>query len=415
MNTHAAGGPCAHHAAVIELLRLRGPLPRAELARQLDLSAATLTRVVDGLLADGLVERAGRSAERECGPGRVGRPGELLALRGAARAVVAVDLGGTKMFGALVDLAGTIEGEQYVRHGAKGEQAVEALCDLIAGLLAVPRPAGQLICGIGVGAPGVTCAAEGIITFAPALDWRDVPLAAILRERFDLPAFVENDVNLAALGEAGYGAARGCPNAVCLAIGTGIGAGLVIDGRLYHGHTHSAGEVGYMIPGVEHLALRPAGFGIYESLASGSAIAERGQRLAAEQGVGAGVATSLPFPSPGDTGQECEQSSPAPAPTMTAEDVFAAARAGEGWAMQAISETVDLLSIGIANIAGLLDPEVIVIGGGVARSADLLIEPIRARLDGALPALPRLVASPLGYRAGVLGAVKLVVDSLLVA
>ena len=90
------------------------------------------------------------------------------------------------------------------------------------------------------------------------------------------------------------------------------------------------------------------------------------------------------------------------------------ARDGVGWAVQAVAETVDLLSVGIANIAGLLDPEVIVFGGGVARSADLLIEPIRRRLDGALPELPRLAVSPLGYRAGVLGAVKLVVDSLAV-
>jgi glucokinase len=301
-----------------------------------------------------------------------------------------------------------------VRHEAKGEHAIEALCGLIEDLLAAPRPAGQPVCGIGVGAPGVTVADQGIVTFAPALDWRDVPLVRILSERFRLPVCVENDVNLAALGEVGYGAARGCRNAVCMTIGTGIGAGVVIDGKLYHGHTHSAGEVGYMIPGVEHLGLRPIGFGIFESLASGSAIAARGMHI-----VGAGFPrpglSSLPFANH-EPGQGCNRSDYIdPAPTMSAEDVFAAARDGVGWAVQAVNETVDLLSVGIANIASLLDPEVIVIGGGVARSADLLIEPIRARLEGALPALPRLEVSTLGYRAGVLGAVKLVVDSLIVA
>jgi predicted NBD/HSP70 family sugar kinase len=384
-----AKGHGAHRAEVIELLRLHGPLPRGDLARELGLSAATLSRVVAGLLADGLVERAGRGSDNHRDSARAGRPGELLAFRGVAYAVAAVDLGGTKMFGAVADLAGDIGCERYVRHEAKGEHAIEALCGLIEELLAAPRPAGQPVCGIGVGAPGVTIADQGIVTFAPALDWRDVPLARILFERFRLPVCVENDVNLAALGELGYGAAQGCRNAVCMTIGTGIGAGIIIDGRLYHGHTHSAGEVGYIIPGVEHLGLRPVGFGIFESLASGSAIEERGRRLAEGQGN--------------------------PTPTRSAEDVFAAARDGAGWALQAVDETVDLLSVGIANIASLLDPEVIVIGGGVARSADLLIEPIRARLEGALPALPRLAVSPLGYRAGVLGAVKLVLDSLIVA
>jgi len=127
-------------------------------------------------------------------------------------------------------------------------------------------------------------------------------------------------------------------------------------------------------------------FGALESLASGTGIAERGQRLLKQTG------------------------SPAPSKALNAEDVFNAARNGESWALQVVDETVDYLSLAIATVSSLLDPEVVVLGGGVARSADLLIEPILKRLAGVTPFVPRLLASELGRRAAVMGAIMLVLN-----
>jgi len=241
--------------------------------------------------------------------------------------------------------------------------------------------------GIGVGAPGVTLSGPGVVVWAPGLGWRDLPLKRLLTERFGLPVCVENDLNAAALGEYGFGVARGTPNLVCLSIGTGIGAGILIAGKLYRGHNQGAGEVGYLLPDPGYLGRRYDEFGALEGAASGPGIAARAQRLLAAEGHAL-------------AGQP-----------LTAEDVFRLAREGEAWAQRIVGETVDYLSQAIAAISALLDPEAIVLGGGVARSADLLIEPIRVRLDGVVPFVPRILASDLGPQAVVLGAIMLVLDA----
>jgi len=209
----------------------------------------------------------------------------------------------------------------------------------------------------------------------------------MLSERFSLPVFVENDVNVAALGEFGFGVERNTSNMVCVAIGTGIGAGLIIEGKLYRGHNQGAGEIGYFLPDISFLGRRYEGFGALEELASGNGIARRAQQLLNAQG-------------------DALANHP-----LTAEDVFHYARAGYPWAQTIIDETVDYLSQALAAVGALLDPEVIVLGGGVVQSADLLIEPIRQRLQGAIPFVPRIVASNLGPRAVVMGTIMLVLDA----
>ena len=371
-----------NRAAILDLIRQDGPIARSQIARQLSMSLPTVMRIVDELIDEDLV----RPLDSREPTG--GRPRSLLVFNGSAYAAVGVDLGGTKMFGTVADLAGNIQYEVYVpwKDTDPGD-SLERLCELIEELLDAPRPPGQRIRGIGVGAPGVTLSPDGVVTWAPSLGWRDLPLKEILTERFDVPVFVENDVNLAALGELGFGAGRSVKDLVCIAVGTGIGAGIITGGALYRGHTQAAGEIGYLVPGVEFLGQRYDQFGALESLASGTGIAQRARQLLEQQG--------MPVPSEG----------------LSAEDVFDAVRRGEPWAQQVVDETVDYLSLAIASISALLDPEVIVLGGGVSRSADLLIEPVLQRLEGVTPSTPRLVASPLGRRAAVMGAIMLVLDA----
>jgi glucokinase-like ROK family protein len=372
-----------NRSAILELIRENSPIARSQIARQLNMSLPTVMRIVDDLMEEDLVRLHGM------GESTGGRPSSLLEFNGDAYAVVGVDLGGTKMFGTVADLSGTIQHELYIPHQDDNgpHDYLEQLCEFIEMLLDAPRPPGQRIRGIGVGVPGFTLVPEGVVSWAPSLGWRDLPLQEILSERFDMPVFVENDVNLTAMGEWGFGAGQGAQNLVSIAIGTGIGAGIIIGGALYRGHNQAAGEVGYLLPSVEFLGKRHNQFGALESLASGLGVAERACQLLKQE--------KMPIPREG----------------LTAHDVFAAARSGEDWAQQVISETVDYLSLAIASISTLLDPEVIILGGGVARSADLLIEPILGRLEGVVPFIPRLVASPLGRRAAAMGAIMLVLNA----
>ncbi len=371
-----------NRSAILDLIRVHSPISRSEIAQQLNISMPTVMRVVDDLHDEDLVRWSGDSQSTG------GRPGSLLEFNADGYAVVGLDLGGSKMFGTVADLSGNIQSEIYRPwKGNNQAHTLEQVCQLISDLLAQPRPPRQQIRGIGVGAPGVTLYEQGMVIWAPSLGWRDLPLKDTLQERFNFPVVVENDVNLAALGEYGFGAARHTSSAACIAIGTGIGAGIIIDRKIHRGFNQSAGEVVYLPPDVSYLGRHYDSFGALESIASGSGV-ERRARQALH-------AHNLPIPEQGPS----------------AEDVFKAARHGEVWARQVVDETVEYLAFAVAVISAVLDPQVIVLGGGVARSADLLIEPILSRLDGVIPVRPNLVASSLGNRAAVLGAIMLVLDT----
>jgi glucokinase-like ROK family protein len=296
--------------------------------------------------------------------------------------VLGIDLGGTKMYGAISDLGGNIIDEVNLgRHGTSGEESFNRLVALIDTLLASPILEGRRVRGIGVGAPGITLHREGIVKWAFTLNWKDFPLKARLAERYNLPIIVDNDVNLAALGELWFGAGQNTQNMVLVAIGTGIGAGIIIDGALYRGANESSGEIGNMIPGREFLGKDYRNFGALESVASGTGIAERARAVLKSE------------------------RDPAELENLVSEDVFEAARHGQQWAWNIIYETVDFLAVAIANLATSFDPELIVLGGGVSQSADLLIEPILKRIKESLPTPPKLVVSSLGLRAAVMGAI----------
>jgi predicted NBD/HSP70 family sugar kinase len=369
-----------NRAAVLDLVRHTPLISRSQIARQLGLSLPTVMRIVDDFISEGLVRLHGYSEST------MGRPRALLEFCGNDFVVIGIDLGGAQMFGAVSDLSGTVQTEMVVDYGTGPDEALSCLCAMIDELLQADRPQGQRVCGIGIGAPALTLSHDGILTWSPSLGWRDLPLKDILVERFNLPVFVENDVNLSALGELEFGAGQGVRNLVCVSVGSGIGAGIIIDGALYRGHNQIAGELGYLPPGVEFLRRKYERFGALESLASGTGIAARGRQILMDE-----------------QGTAC--------PDLSAEDVFAAARRQEPWAVHLMRETVDYLSLAIAGVGALLAPEVIVLGGSVARAADLLIEPILANLDGVIPFVPRLVGSPLGFRAAAMGAIVLVLKT----
>ena len=308
--------------------------------------------------------------------------------RSSTDRIIGIDLGGTKIFGGLVDPFGQIEHETYVAHGGdastRDDRVFERLVEFVHTLAGEALASGCRVRGVGVGAPGVT-RADGVVTSAQ-LGWKEMPLGARLTQRLQLSVRIENDVNLAALGELHFGAGRGARTIVCISPGTAIGGAVIIDGKLLRGHHDSAGELGLMLPGPQFLSWRDRDWGVLEDIASGTGIAKRGRKAVQDQG--------LPLPPDG----------------LRAEDVFAAAAEGAAWATAILEETIDYLAVAVANLQAVLDPERIILGGGIASASDRIIPGIEQRLAPVLPIVPSIVRSELGYRAGVLGAVAALND-----
>jgi len=250
----------------------------------------------------------------------------------------------------------------------------------------------NLVLGVGLATSGVTDE-YGKVSFAPALGWDDTPVKELLREELKIPVAVENDVNAAALGEKLFGVGRTVENFVFLAIGTGVGAGIIINGELYKGFANAAGEVGYLVMGPEYLKDYRNGFGCFESLISGPAIAAR----AAER---MGLSRDASARKKGISQDK----------HITAKDVFEAAQRGEKVALKIVKEVAQYLAVGLGNISALLNPEMIVLGGAISRPEAILLKPLKQIIPKITPIPPKIVMSSLGDDAGVIGAVALAWD-----
>ncbi|HEX9012537.1 MAG TPA: ROK family transcriptional regulator [Anaerolineaceae bacterium] len=365
-----------NRSAILDLVRRESPISRSTIAEKLDVSLPTVMRIVDELVEEGLVRLLG--ATEWSG----GRRRSLIEFNAHGQVMIGLDLGGVKLYGAVADMGGQVLREATVPHPpACGEEGYAQVTGLIEELLVGASQAGVAIRGIGVGAPGLTDYEQGIVRWSPVFEWRDFPLRQRLTERFRLPVIVDNDVNLSALGEVWFGSEQNAAKLVLISVGTGIGAGIVIDGAIYRGAHQAAGEIGYMLPGREYLNTTATGLGPLEYLAAGTGIATRARKALA--------------------GQLSEQALEA----LQADDVFEAYGRGESWSAAVIEETADYLAMAVSSVALCLDPDVIVLGGDLSHRFGALVEPVLARVRGTLPASTRLAASTLGRRAAVMGAV----------
>ena len=228
-----------HRSLLLQHLFRSGPASRADLARATGLTRVTVSDLVGAMVAEGLVEELGAPQET-----RVGKPPMLVGFVPDAAHIVCLDLSGDEVLrGDVVNLAGEAQARREVPvAGARGEDAVDRVLELASELVsASTRP----VLGIGVGSPGVVDA-QGVILDAPNLGWHGTDLATRLRERLDVPAYVANDANLAALGEHTFGDASG-GGLMVVRVGKGVGAGLILEGTLLHGHRFAAGEIGHVV------------------------------------------------------------------------------------------------------------------------------------------------------------------------
>jgi predicted NBD/HSP70 family sugar kinase len=352
---------------VLETIRDRAPISRAEISRRVGISKPTVSVALAALLEAGLVRETETDREGPKYGATFFEPVPEAAL------VLGLDLGARFLRGAVCDLRGTVRAREDVElPGADIEMVLDAAAELRSRLLAAgDLPAGALD-GAVAGVPGVVetpSGQVGLATNIPGLE--GLRIGPALQERLGVPVTVENDVSLAAVGEQWRGIAEGVDDFAFLSVGTGLGCGLVLRGELHRGYHGAAGEVDYALGGEAERENDPAAVGV-------SAYAER----LVEEGR---LPTALAAP-------------------YDVRAIFAAARDGDELAQAVVAEEAQRIAAHILPVAAVVDVALVVIGGGIGANADLLLEPIRRLLAERCPYPPRVEVSSLGDAAVLTGA-----------
>lgn len=401
---------------LLEQLRASGATSRAELARVTGISKPTVSAALSNLERAGLVRETG---EMTTASGR-GRSAVLYEVDPTAGYVVGIDIGRSRIRVALADLDGTIRGRREVPTAIEEQErrspdAVTA--DAI--VLTATRLAREVVAeaGLGwdrvvhtvVGTPGVFDPATDEVRYAGSLPgWGRAGVVDRLRRELGTSLAVHNDANLAALGEYAFGAGRGCPLLVFLMVGTGVGAGIVVNGQVFDGAHGAAGEVGYLPfpqnPDQQNPDSADRGAG-----QSGAALPRQDDQTPDGAGFpGSHSAYSQRGMLDAAAGGSAVTALAAAAGASAARDpkaVFDAARAGEAAAMAAVHAEAGRLAHAVAAVAAMLDPALVILGGGIGDNCDLLLDPLLDALESLTPLRPPVVAAALGGDAVLLGAI----------
>jgi predicted NBD/HSP70 family sugar kinase len=358
---------------VLEAIRTGAPISRAEISRRAGISKPTVSVALRSLVEDGLV----REAREEPGGPHYGAT--FFEPVPEAALVLGIDVGARFLRGALCDLSGRVRARQDVELPARDATALlDAICDLREGVVASAGLGDPRIDSVVVGVPGVAADSDAPIRMAEAIPGLDgMAFGPALRERLGLDVTVENDVNLAALGEHWRGVSRGVDDFAFLSIGTGLGAGIVLRGDLHRGRHGAAGELDLVrAMGVEELDPCAHALSDYSASLAGT------------------VDSDLRAP-------------------FEVREVFAGARAGDALGGLVVAEAARRIALHIVPLAAVADVALVVIGGGIGANGDLLLEPIRAILAERLPYPPRVEVSSLGEAAVLEGALAVGLRSAL--
>jgi glucokinase-like ROK family protein len=381
---------------VLDEVRLGRSLSRSELVTRTGLGRAIVAQRIGELIERGLVE------EGDLGPSTGGRPPRRLAFRADAGHVLVADLGATSIDVAVLTLDGRILGHhgEPARIDAGPGPCLERVEELFEQLLRTTDAVPGRLWGIGIGVPGPVEFRSGRPFTPPIMHgWDGYPIRERFADRYHAPVWVDNDVNLLALGEWRSGIAIGHDNVVVVKIGTGIGAGIVSDGRLHRGAQGSAGDIGHIqVVDDPSVICRCGNIGCLEALAGGRALGRLGESVARD-----GRSPKL-------------QAALEQRGTVTGEDVARAASFGDPVAVAMLQEAGRQIGSVLASLVNFFNPSLIVIGGGLANSPDQLLATIRETIyRRSLPLATRdllIQRSSLGGLAGVIGASAMVVDQL---
>jgi predicted NBD/HSP70 family sugar kinase len=365
---------------VCNVLRERGAASRAEIARTTGLSRTTVSTIVTDLIEDGL---AHEREEQQGADGHTGRPPVMLSLNRSAGVALGLDFGHRHLRVAVADLSHAVLAETWceldVDHSA--EEGLDRAAEFVEQVLAEAGADRSQVIGTAMGLPAPIDRTTGAVEEASILPgWVGVDAAGEASRRLGLPIEVENDANLGALAELTWGAAKGSSDVVFLKVSSGIGAGLITGGKLQHGASGTAGEVGHMVLSEGGPVCRCGNRGCLEALASGPAVADL-------------LASSRREP-------------------VTTRQLLELCAAGDAAAVRLIADAGRAIGVGVASLCNILNPQSVVVGGDLAAAGDVLLDPIRGVVGRmALPTAAadvEIIAGVLGDRAEMLGAVALV-------
>lgn len=352
--------------SVMEAIVQGGPISRASIAKQTGLSKQTVSEIMSGLEQDGWVQETGRTA------GHVGRSALTYELVVDAAYIVAVDLGGTKVRVALTDLSGQILSEDVAPTDPQGGQPlVRQIVDMAFAAAAQRRIARKKIRLAVVGVPGAPDNRTGRVMLAPNIAGFDsMDVAAALKAGFGCEVVLENDVNLAVLGENWLGQGQNIDNIAYIALGTGIGCGLVVGGNLLRGARHAAGEMGFLPIGADPFSAEALRTGAFESVAGTHGIIARYRDATGDK--------------------------------LGVPEIFERAEGGDTAAITVIDDTAKFVACGIAAIAAIADPQKVILGGSIGLRPEILSR-VRALMPQCFPYPIEVEASGLGSRAALIG------------
>lgn len=360
---------------VLEVIIEEKATNRASISKFLQLSKPTVSEIVRQLLEEELILEVGSVESAASG----GRKPVQLSFNHSKYYIIGIDIGGTSVVIGLVTLAGNVIAQQDIPTQRNlNDQFFETIAQRVEQMKVQCDVTDEQILGVGAGVPGTTNVETGVVIDAPALSWKDFPVRKKLEEVFPYPIFVDNDVNSIVLGEYWRGIAKQKQNIIYIAIGTGIGSGIILNGLLYRGSHYSAGEIGYLVTSKEDFnRYQPIheGYGHLESISSGSAIGYQVSKL-------------LHRP-------------------VSAKEAFRLYTSGNKQVKEIIEEAIDNLAIGISNYVSLFDPEIIIIGGGVSHSYSLFNEQLTQSIKRYSSKECTIEQSSLGNIAGVIGAAAL--------
>jgi predicted NBD/HSP70 family sugar kinase len=355
---------------VLDAVRASGPLSRADLARQTGISRPTVSLVLRALLEDGLVR------ETELEPGRPHYGAVYYEADPEAALVLGVDFGSRMVRAALSDLSGEVRAREEIRSRGSVEERIDALASTCSSLLRRSKLPGDLLENAVVALPAVVSPVDGSVSSADLPGLGSADLREQLEQALHVGVTLENDVNLAALGEQRHGVAQGADDFAFLLVGAGLGAAIVVGGKLHRGRNGAAGEIDAVRNG------RPD-----DVDPCAAAISKYAEELAA------GKETVLE-------------------PPFEARELFAAAREGDGVAAAVVEEAARRIALHVLPLAATLDLPLVVLGGSLGGNADLL-EPVRRHLQEWVPFAPRVEVSALGEAAVLEGALAEGVDTAL--
>lgn len=397
--TATAGSPSLMRqlnlASVLSVIRAQGPLPRPEIARATGLSMPTVKQLVDLLLAKGYVDEVDPPTDGNL-PRRPGPRPRFISFRATLGYVLAVDAGADNTVAKLADLSGSVISTARVVHQEPADRhavldAIRASVDEVLGDSGVQR---SDIRAMVIGTPGVVDPRTGQISLAPQIaDWDGISLRSELSDIAECPIVVENEAHLSLLAEQWIGAARNYLNVVYVQLGIGIGAAILIDGRLYRGSSGAAGEIAYLVADADVNQPRESAAGPFEWFAGGDAFRRRGAMAAiGERGA---MLLSLAGGDPD---------------AVTAQIVFDAAAVGDAAALDVATAILERLGREVANIASILNPDLILLGGGIANAGQIVLGPIREAVARFAPRPPAVQLSDLGGDGTVFGAIRRAID-----